>query len=378
MSHQFFPSVDNFLFFLFYIPVSSDLNDIRKDSKLYSILSQGLQERNASKERYTEFQGYSDHDQDLITTTPGNDSDGTASDDELVIDLKDDVNSQAESDEDAANTMLSIANRDLKDREPANVHENKPLKNDIKVDINTLCHMNLNDINGDPNIKKKFLQAFQNAVQNNVNENMDHSFTDDNDELDDQNRQMLDNEIANTSIENYDDISQNGNNGNKNDDQFEFKKFRNRREYTQEEQLVLLTHFQHNHFPPTRELKLLAKRLSITHRQIMHWFQNRRSKERKALPYSRRVSRQCMECKAAFVHDEGLSHHKSISHNPASVGVQFGCPVETCLLTFPSAVLLQTHELLHEKKDIQNTKKSFSSRELQCNVTKTRRILVSI
>jgi len=52
----------------------------------------------------------------------------------------------------------------------------------------------------------------------------------------------------------------------KSDDQFEFKKFRNRREYTQEEQMILLTHFKHNHFPPARTLKLIADRLQITHR----------------------------------------------------------------------------------------------------------------
>lgn len=56
---------------------------------------------------------------------------------------------------------------------------------------------------------------------------------------------------------------------------------RQRIEYTDEEQAILLTHYNSNNFPLPSEMNLLAKRLSVRYRQIMHWFQNRRSKERK-------------------------------------------------------------------------------------------------
>ena len=56
---------------------------------------------------------------------------------------------------------------------------------------------------------------------------------------------------------------------------------RQRIEYTEEEQSILATHYRENNFPMPAEMSLLAKRLGVRYRQIMHWFQNRRSKERK-------------------------------------------------------------------------------------------------
>lgn len=56
---------------------------------------------------------------------------------------------------------------------------------------------------------------------------------------------------------------------------------RQRIEYTDEEQAILVTHYNENNFPVPSEMSLLARRLGVRYRQIMHWFQNRRSKERK-------------------------------------------------------------------------------------------------
>ena len=312
-----------------------------------------------------------------MTMLPGNDSDGTASDDELVIDLKDDGNSQAESEDEEINIVNTMADDIHEVNDSGTVQINLTMNDQLKVDISRLGHMHLAGLSENQEMKEKILSLLQNAAHQKELEDMDCSISEEND-LDNKegilNKMVFKSQLKQFGTSDYEDASSNNVKG---DDQFEFKKFRNRREYTQEEQLVLLTHFQHNHFPPTRELKLLAKRLNITHRQIMHWFQNRRSKERKALPYSRRVSRQCTECKATFVHDQGLDNHKSESHDPASVGVKFVCSVKSCLLTFPSSVLLQTHEILHEKKENIFAKKVYGPKELTGHIKKTRRILVS-
>lgn len=60
---------------------------------------------------------------------------------------------------------------------------------------------------------------------------------------------------------------------------------RQRIEYTDEEQAILVMHYNGNNFPNPLEMSLLAKRLGVRYRQIMHWFQNRRSKERKQQGY---------------------------------------------------------------------------------------------
>ena len=54
-------------------------------------------------------------------------------------------------------------------------------------------------------------------------------------------------------------------------------------EYTDEEQKVLRAHYDGNNFPLPSEMSLIAGRLGVRYRQVMHWFQNRRSKERKKL-----------------------------------------------------------------------------------------------
>ena len=305
---------------------------------LYNLLSEKLQSKNqlslhSTKVESRETAVESDEEPHTLKSE---DSDGTASDDELVID----EGAGYESEDDSTR-----------------LREDIPATN--RINMEPFQGLNLGGLESNSILKQKLLQVLQNAVRSNQEV-----------QAEDQNcrlQEEADGNEASTS---------------KTDDQFEFKKFRNRREYTQEEQLILLTHFQYNHFPPTRELKLIARRLNITHRQIMHWFQNRRSKERKSLPYSRRVSKQCPDCKATFVHDEGLDVHRSISHNPGSIGVQFGCPVQSCLMSFPSEVLLQTHELLHEKKPetsfLPSAKRMTFEADSSGAAKKARRILVSI
>ena len=62
---------------------------------------------------------------------------------------------------------------------------------------------------------------------------------------------------------------------------------RHRIEYTHEEQSILTTHYKNNHFPNPTEISLIAHRLGIRHKQVIYWFQNRRSKERKDNPKSK-------------------------------------------------------------------------------------------
>ena len=62
---------------------------------------------------------------------------------------------------------------------------------------------------------------------------------------------------------------------------------RHRIEYTHEEQTILNTHYKYNHFPNATEISVIAHRLGIRHKQVIYWFQNRRSKERKDNPRSK-------------------------------------------------------------------------------------------
>ncbi|XP_047739982.1 uncharacterized protein LOC125179005 [Hyalella azteca] len=325
-----------------------------ENSKLFNLLSQGLHLSKANEAN--DYGNSEDEPHEEMNLGPCNrDSDGTGSDDELVIDLKEGNESHDSENEDSKDLAAKIRSEMAASAlNPGNV----------KVNLQLLRSLNLDSLNCNADLKKYVVGTIQQIMKLREEEML----TENERECDSVLLQNDDGALPDL-LDGRGPSLEDG----RPEEQQENKKYRNRREYTQDEQLILLAHFQHNHFPPTRELKLLAKRLNITHRQIMHWFQNRRSKERKSLPYSRRVSRQCSDCKATFVHDEGLASHKAESHDPSSVAVQFVCPVKSCMMSFPSAVLLQTHELLHDKKDA-GFRKCLSEME-STTVKKTRRIL---
>ncbi|XP_063588848.1 uncharacterized protein LOC134765995 [Penaeus indicus] len=125
---------------------------------------------------------------------------------------------------------------------------------------------------------------------------------------------------------------------------------RQRIEYTDEEQKVLITHYEGNNFPMPSEMSLLARRLGVRYRQIMHWFQNRRSKERKQQRFENKYPPvECQNCKASFVTYANLEKHQELVHgqvtNPLS---EFSCSSPGCNALFPNADLLLTHQLAHQ------------------------------
>ncbi|XP_050721013.1 uncharacterized protein LOC127000915 isoform X2 [Eriocheir sinensis] len=129
---------------------------------------------------------------------------------------------------------------------------------------------------------------------------------------------------------------------------------RQRIEYTEEEQSILATHYRENNFPMPAEMSLLAKRLGVRYRQIMHWFQNRRSKDRKQQRESECVWEksppvECLECKSTFVTERNLRNHQEAVHGVAreSLAQEFVCSAAGCDATFTNEDLLVTHKLAH-------------------------------
>ncbi|KAK3894565.1 hypothetical protein Pcinc_001720 [Petrolisthes cinctipes] len=123
---------------------------------------------------------------------------------------------------------------------------------------------------------------------------------------------------------------------------------RQRIEYTDEEQAILLTHYNDNNFPLPSEMNLLAKRLSVRYRQIMHWFQNRRSKERKQQNEKKYPPKECGECKSTFVTSNNLRNHYEAIHSHSGSLPEFACLVTGCGAVFTNADLLVTHSLSHQ------------------------------
>uniref|UniRef100_A0A0P4W0Y7 Uncharacterized protein n=1 Tax=Scylla olivacea TaxID=85551 RepID=A0A0P4W0Y7_SCYOL len=124
---------------------------------------------------------------------------------------------------------------------------------------------------------------------------------------------------------------------------------RQRIEYTEEEQSILATHYRENNFPMPAEMSLLAKRLGVRYRQIMHWFQNRRSKERKQQRENKNPPVECVECKSTFVTEQNLKSHQAAVHSEAkeSAVQEFPCTAPGCDASFTNEDLLVTHRLAH-------------------------------
>ncbi|XP_069956382.1 uncharacterized protein [Cherax quadricarinatus] len=124
---------------------------------------------------------------------------------------------------------------------------------------------------------------------------------------------------------------------------------RQRIEYTDEEQAILVTHYNRNNFPLPSEMSMLARRLGVRYRQIMHWFQNRRSKERKQQKESKYPPVECQDCKASFVTDGNLQRHSNAVHKQVNISeCEFACLVPGCGAVFNNADLLVTHRLTHQ------------------------------
>ncbi|KAK7069294.1 hypothetical protein SK128_012734 [Halocaridina rubra] len=126
---------------------------------------------------------------------------------------------------------------------------------------------------------------------------------------------------------------------------------RQRIEYTDEEQKILVTHYDRNNFPLPSDMSLLARRLGVRYRQIMYWFQNRRNKERRRSKEGKRTPPiECQKCKASFVTEENLKRHQDNIHGgETSVSkTEHVCPAIGCEAVFYNSELLVTHSLVHQ------------------------------
>ncbi|CAL4077506.1 unnamed protein product, partial [Meganyctiphanes norvegica] len=121
-----------------------------------------------------------------------------------------------------------------------------------------------------------------------------------------------------------------------------------RRAYTEEEQKVLRTHYNNNNFPLPADISLIARRIRVRDKQVMHWFQNKRRKERKKIEGKQR----CNICQTTFVSDSNLEIHKEEYHkSEGTENNKLSCSLLNCQATFTNAELLATHKVSHELRD---------------------------
>ncbi|CAL4113514.1 unnamed protein product, partial [Meganyctiphanes norvegica] len=111
--------------------------------------------------------------------------------------------------------------------------------------------------------------------------------------------------------------------------------------FTTSQLRVLDAHFMMNHFPGTVEVRLLAKRLGLRPRQVIHWFQNKRCKIRRIQKNKTHSSSTCSVCGAAFICESTLDNHTRLHQ----MDLQYNCKV--CSAVFLSPILLETHMLHH-------------------------------
>ena len=111
----------------------------------------------------------------------------------------------------------------------------------------------------------------------------------------------------------------------------------------------LKVHYNFNHFPPSKDIAAMAKRLSVERECVGHWFQKERSKERKGfMSVEYQPPRECQHCPSIFVHLEALKRHENDAHDPNSICIKFICPVDNCNAKFLNSTLLETHRLTHD------------------------------
>lgn len=86
----------------------------------------------------------------------------------------------------------------------------------------------------------------------------------------------------------------------------------------------------------------MAKRLGLRPRQVTHWFQNKRGRDRRVQKISTPYSRTCPLCGAAFICELFLDNHKKLHK------VKHRFPCSQCGAIFISSVLQETHLLYHD------------------------------
>ena len=89
------------------------------------------------------------------------------------------------------------------------------------------------------------------------------------------------------------------------------------------------------------EIWLIATRLNLRPRQVTHWFQNKRGRDRRVQKITAAFSRMCVHCGASFICDEFLDNHVKTHKTKSHV------PCTDCKVVFLSPILLETHALYH-------------------------------
>lgn len=88
---------------------------------------------------------------------------------------------------------------------------------------------------------------------------------------------------------------------------------------------------------------LVAKRLGLRPRQVTHWFQNKRGRDRRLQKLPQPSSHPCGVCGAAFICDRFLRTHRRQHKTALEL---YEC--EKCSVKFYSSIILDTHILYHD------------------------------
>ncbi|KAK8728183.1 hypothetical protein OTU49_009154, partial [Cherax quadricarinatus] len=105
---------------------------------------------------------------------------------------------------------------------------------------------------------------------------------------------------------------------------------------------VLDTHYEHNNFPGTTEVWLVAKRLNLKPQRVRYWFQTKRRKDRRSQKMETKSSCVCSRCGAGFISEFHLENHKKLHRSKQRF------PCTQCKAVFISSTILETHQLNHD------------------------------